>query len=103
MGNSGSYPSRFFLQFCREVRAVTKPERVFLGLVSLAGLFFQYLRGGLSLTSLRDVGTAFLFSALWGACSFGCWLAIKTARVLHTEDMEEYRQYKPVLAYVGDP
>jgi hypothetical protein len=93
---------RFVLQIWSEIRAVTKPEKVFAVLVVLAGMLYQSIRGGISV-DLKNTGIAGAFSVLWAVCIFGSWLAFKAGRVLHLEDIKAFEAYKPALHYVGDP
>jgi hypothetical protein len=101
---AGSRPVllRFVLQICKEIRAVTKPEKVFTLLVFIAGMIFQGIRAGLSV-DLKNTGIALAFSALWAICIFGSWLGFKAARILRREDLDAFDAYKPTLHYVGDP
>ena len=92
---------RFVVQLLKEVRAVTKPEKVFGALIVLAGMAYQYFRGNTSL-DIKTTAIAGGFAILWAICCFGIWLAFKAARVLYQQDLQAYNDYKPTLHYVGD-
>src|ERR1039458_7793779 len=92
---------RFVVQLLKEVRAVTKPEKVFGALIVLAGMAYQYFRGNTSL-DIKTTAIAGGFAILWAICCLGIWLAFKAARVLYQQDLQAYNDYKPTLHYVGD-
>ena len=96
VATSQSHIRRFLVQFCREVRAMWKPDKVLGLLVVFAGMAYQAYREGLS-GNLKGVALGGVFPALWAACVFGCWLAFKAARVVFDEDCKAHRDYVPLV------
>src|ERR1035438_9248425 len=83
------YLCRFLVQLFKEIRAVTKPEKILGLLVLFAGFGIQAARRRGLPSDLKNVAVTAGLSALWGLCVFGCWLAVKAALILHKEDIKE--------------